>query len=442
MNTSLLFSKNQRDGLPFYGKLRVTKQPNFPGKAIHVTFCHHAGYSSIGRAPAGAGGEDVDFPDADISELLDMLSQVPEFRAKKGREYDLSFILAVCVVATLAGAKNSREITTVASGICQCQLMMMGSRWDYFRNCYRCPRRTTIWSVLANIDAAELDRITGKWLLAQARKTNGEDGEVEWVIAIDGKIMRGSWTDENDQVTLFSAMLQDKGVTIAQVRVPDGTNEITQVKALAKQADIREGESALVTLDAAHCNKDTAEFIGGKPDWDYLITVKTDKPALYGKVAEILAPLLGNDPDNVMNQRGRGVDKTWSCWVSDAKGVDFPHISQVACICREVYSVTGEKLTKDVALMVTSRNAGRMKAADLNKHAREHWGIENKKHYIRDTVYREDDNQSWKGSVPQALASFRNFATSLFAMKEVKNIKEATETVHMDRHLAFRFMTT
>jgi hypothetical protein len=27
-------------------------------------------------------------------------------------------------------------------------------------------------------------------------------------------------------------------------------------------------------------------------------------------------------------------------------------------------------------------------------------------------------------------------------MKEVKNIKEATEIVHMDRHLAFRFMTT
>ena len=119
-----------------------------------------------------------------------------------------------------------------------------------------------------------------------------------------------------------------------------------------------------------------------------------------------------------------------------AGGVNFPHISQVACICREVCSVTGEKLAKDVAVLVTSRNAEKMKAADLNKHAREHWGIENKKHYIRDTVYREDDNQSWKGGGPQALASFRNFSTSLFAMKGVKNIKEATEIIHMDRHLA------
>ena len=45
-------------------------------------------------------------------------------------------------------------------------------------------------------------------------------------------------------------------------------------------------------------------------------------------------------------------------------------------------------------------------------------------------------------SGPQALASFRNFSTSLFAMKEVGNIKEATEIIHMDRHLAFRYIAT
>jgi hypothetical protein len=99
-------------------------------------------------------------------------------------------------------------------------------------------------------------------------------------------------------------------------------------------------------------------------------------------------------------------------------------------------------LTKDVALMVTSRCAERMTAADLGKHARGHWGIENKKHYIRDTVYREDGNQTWRGNGPQSLASFRNFATSLFALKGIKNVKEATEVVHMDRHAAFDYMTT
>ena len=35
-----------------------------------------------------------------------------------------------------------------------------------------------------------------------------------------------------------------------------------------------------------------------------------------------------------------------------------------------------------------------MSAKDTNGHTREHWGIENKSHYTRDTVYREDQNQS------------------------------------------------
>lgn len=71
-----------------------------------MTFCYHTCYSSIRRAPARVSDDYVNFPDADISELLDMLRWVPEFRAERAREYDLSFILAVCVVATLAGRRT------------------------------------------------------------------------------------------------------------------------------------------------------------------------------------------------------------------------------------------------------------------------------------------------------------------------------------------------
>ena len=69
---------------------------------------------------------------------------------------------------------------------------------------------------MTRVDAGELDTITGAWLLSQARKYRGEDGETEWVIAVDGKVMRGAWTDENDKVTLFSAMLHDEGLTVAR----------------------------------------------------------------------------------------------------------------------------------------------------------------------------------------------------------------------------------
>jgi predicted transposase YbfD/YdcC len=407
-----------------------------------VSFCHHACRSSIRDSGAVQGVHGEEFREADISELMGMLAEIPEFRGVKGREYTLSFILAVCVVATLAGARNYREIATVAGMISQHQLRLMAAEWDYFGNRYRHPRQTLIWTVLTRIDAAALDRITGTWLLAQARKYREEDGGIKWVIAIDGKVMRGAWTDENDQVTLFSAMLQEEALTIAQVRVPDGTNEITQVKALATEVGIQDGETVLATLDAAHCNKETAKFIGGKPGWNYLITVKTDKPTLYRKATAKIRPLLARDPDDVMTDRSHGVIKKWSCWITEAGDIDFPHISQVACICREVHSLTGEKISKDIAIQVTSATREEMVAADMNKHTREHWGIENRSHYTRDTVYREDQNQSWKGNGPRALASLRNFATGLLRMKNVESIKEATEMIHMDRMLALHYMTT
>jgi predicted transposase YbfD/YdcC len=130
------------------------------------------------------------------------------------------------------------------------------------------------------------------------------------------------------------------------------------------------------------------------------------------------------------------------CWITDAGEIEFPHISQVACICREVRSLTGEKISKDVTIHVTSADQEAMSAQGMNRYTRKHWGIENKSHYTRDTVYREDHTQSWTGSGPHALASLRNFATGLLRMKNVRSIKEATEMVHMDRMLALQYMTT
>ena len=106
------------------------------------------------------------------------------------------------------------------SGRAQSLLRKLGAEWSWFRLRYKQPSKSTIRSVLTRIDAAELDMITCAWLFAQARKS----GNDEWEIAVDGKVMRGAWTDENDKVTLFSAMLHRQAVTIAQLRVPDGTN--------------------------------------------------------------------------------------------------------------------------------------------------------------------------------------------------------------------------
>lgn len=371
-----------------------------------------------------------------------MLGSVPDFRDARGCRYGLAFILAVCVIASLAGAENYREIASVAAAVSQPALCALGAEWNYFTLRHEYPRKTTIWNALTGIDAGELDRVTGEWLLSQAARDREDDGSFKWVIALDGKVMKGAWTDENDQFTLFSAVLHREAVTIAQVMVPADTKETTQVKALAGKCAVPEGERVLATLDAGHANKKTTALIGEKEGWDYLITVKQDKKALYRKAKETIIPFLSGPPGDIMTAAGRGRTRTWSCWTADAGETEFPYLRQVACILRESFNSKGEKTSKETALKVTSAGKEELTAADLNRHSRNHWAIENKSHWIRDTAYREDHNQSYTGNGPQALASLRNLANSLLRLKGTEKIRETTQAIHMDRDLALTYMTT
>ncbi|MBV9205605.1 MAG: hypothetical protein JO037_09435, partial [Actinobacteria bacterium] len=71
------------------------------------------------------------------------------------------------------------------------------------------------------------------WLraLAAAGKLDG----LLTAIAIDGKWLHGV---ADGQVKLFAAMLHEDKVMIAQHRIPDDTNEITQVKQLLTEVDL------------------------------------------------------------------------------------------------------------------------------------------------------------------------------------------------------------
>jgi predicted transposase YbfD/YdcC len=375
---------------------------------------------------------------ADISGLLGMLASIPDPRSPQGKQYPLGFMLAVCTVAMLAGAKNYTEIARHAADMPQSLLRKLGAKWSWFRFRYQWPGKSAIWNVLTRIDAAMLDQVTGAWLSVQARK----DKEGEWAIALDGKVIRGAWTDENDKVTMFSAMLHDEAVTIAQVRVPDGTNEITQAETLLDTAGIPEGESVLVTIDAAHTQRETAEYIGARAGWNYLMTVKGNQPTLQRQVFGKILPLLSGVPHCIMEEHSRGRIKKWSCWITGADGIDFPYAAQSACIRREIFEISGDRISKENAFILTSGKAWEMTAAEVSQGARRHWGIENKSHYVRDTVYREDHGQAWAGEGPQALASLRNLAIGLFRMKNTDSIKETTEWVCRDRMRALQFMTT
>src|SRR5215207_6871904 len=296
---------------------------------------------------AGAAGDECD-----ISGLLEMLDTVTDPRSPRGRIYRLSFLLAAAFVAVLAGAKNFYAIERQIRDLSPSLLAKLGGTWCYFRWGYRFPGEKTIRMLLNEVDADELDRLFGEWLFRNAH-SDGVGSVL--ALAIDGKVMRGAWTDENEKFTLFSAMIHDVGVTVAQVAVPADTNEITQVENLLETLPVGQERSVVVTMDAAHTQRDTAEYLAGKRGFDYVVTIKGNQPTLQESIVMAPAPVVrAQDPEHDVTERGHGRINRWRTWTAGSGEIDFPHLERIACLRRDTYDLDGTWTSKEFALSGTN----------------------------------------------------------------------------------------
>lgn len=347
-------------------------------------------------------------------------------------------MLAASLIAILGGAAYFRQIADQVADFPEELLRKLGGRWCYFLGRFRTPCDRTFRRVFECVDVERLETEVGAWLRKRAHRE--DDGALR--LAIDGKVLRGVWTDENERFTLFSAMIHREGVTIAQVKVPPDTNEITQVKALLDPVATREGERVIVTMDAAHTQHETAKYITGARGFDYIMTVKGNQPTLRGAIAAKTLPRVKNAPDHTVRERSHGHIKTWETWIADADDINFPHAKQTACIRRRTYDLDGQKTRQEYALIVTSLSTTGTAAAELNDHVRNHWGIENKSHYVRDTVWHEDAQHINNGTAPHVKATLTNAANSLLRLHGHADIKRTTEWISRDPLRALPLLVT
>ena len=187
---------------------------------------------------------------------MEVLALVPDPRGRRGRRYQLTFVLAVAAACALAGARNFREAGDHAADLPQEVLARLGGRRHPLAGKIIAPSETRIRTLVHAIGADLLDDLIGGWLRGLAG--GGRlDEEALTAIAIDGKWLCGVL---DGRVKLFAAMLHQDKTVIAQVRVPDDTTETTQVRELLDAVDLR---NAVVTADAAHACRETAQYIAG-----------------------------------------------------------------------------------------------------------------------------------------------------------------------------------
>jgi hypothetical protein len=182
-----------------------------------------------------------------VSALRELFGALADPRSPRGIRHELAAILTITVLAALAGGRNFRELGDRAKELPQDLLAAAGARASRRRG-RLAPSTATIRRVVHDVDAQHADALVGTWLaacVAAARsRTQAAAAEPAWLdgLALDGKTVRHSATPDGiGDVRLFSALLHDEQVVIAQIAVPHDTTEVTCVPAPGSGRPDRQG---------------------------------------------------------------------------------------------------------------------------------------------------------------------------------------------------------
>lgn len=199
-----------------------------------------------------------------LTTLIDIFAQLPDARRRAGQRHRLDTVLACAALGGLAGARTLADLAAVAGALPQTHLRALRA-WQNKRTGRReAPSETTFQRTLSQVDAAHLDRLLGAWL--------GKTGAPLDHIAVDGKALRGT-----AGLHLFSAFGVARECVVAQIAIPEKTNEIPMLRELLQDVPI---QGALVSADALHTQSDTARHLVQQRGADYLLTVKNNQPTL------------------------------------------------------------------------------------------------------------------------------------------------------------------
>jgi predicted transposase YbfD/YdcC len=365
---------------------------------------------------------------AQCGDLLERFLLVDDGRSDVGRIHPVAVVLTLAAAAVVGGM---RSFTAIAGWVADTPAWLLQRLYARCGMPAAVPSKATIWRVVTNADAALVDTVVGGWLAEQAGIDSGRAGAVpvpegedggrpRTVVAVDGKRVRGAADAEGNAPHLLAAATHGQGLVLAQTDVHHKTNEIPMFAPLLDGIDIT---GMLITADCLHTQRAHARYLHGRGA-HFLFCIKDNQPRLFDAVDALAwadVPVAHTATD-----RGHGRIETRTMQVMPAPAdLPFPHVNQVFLVEREVTDLAGTPLSNVAILGVTSLTAQHGTPALLAQAVRGQWGIESL-HWIRDTVYREDDSRVRTKSGPRVMAALRNLAIGALRLSGRTDIAEAT----------------
>ena len=385
--------------------------------------------SSFPRLPFAS----VSLPDdPDLVPLFSLLDSIEDPRRDHLKVYSLSQVLALVVIGMLAECENWVEIADFA----RLRQEWLASHGLFVNGT---PSHDTLGRIFRLLDATVFARFFATWAQQVV-------GPIVGVLAIDGKTSRASGDgDLSKPIHTVSVWSSETGLTLAQVATAEKSNEIT---AIPQVLDLVSVKGCTVTIDAMGCKKDIAEKIchGGG---NYLLQVKRNQPGTLNDITDFFthADQCGwkeieyttCTTVELKNRRGRNEIRTaWACpvrgpWMDSHQWTD---LHQVVRIRRE--QTRNKKTTIEDHYYITSDHRD---ATHQLSCARQHWGIENRCHWVLDVAFNEDRSRVRKNHAAHNLVTIRRFVLNLLRLEPSdKGIKRRRKIAGWDHNYLIQLL--
>jgi predicted transposase YbfD/YdcC len=334
--------------------------------------------------------------------ITDVFADLPDPRREtENKRHSLVDILTLAVCAVIGGAQTWDAIAEYAV-----------TKEPFFRRFLELPNGIpspdTFSRVFARLDPKAFAQRFGRWMAQACRAT----GLIP--VAVDGKSSRqAKRATATGCLHTVSAWATQGRLTLGQVAVPEGSNEVAVIPDLLETLDLA---GAIVTIDAAGCQKENARIIRGGGG-HYLLCAKANQPALLRaaeaafRQAEITGYELVSFDHHAESDEGHGRREGRSVAVIyDPVGMPegWPDIKAVVSVVRQ--REVGGVSTTTSHYYISSHGGTALELAGL---IRGHWGIENGLHWVLDVVFHEDQSRIKEGHAGENLGLLRRVAVAL-----------------------------
>ncbi len=341
---------------------------------------------------------------------LKYFAELTDPRVERNREHLLEEILLIAIAAVLSGAESWNEIAEYGE-----------DKLEWLKTFLTLPggipSHDTFNRVFQALDPEEMERGFVAWVSSIARLTAGA------VVAIDGKSLCG--TREQGKKTLVhmvSAWAETNGLVLAQHKVDEKSNEITAIPKLLAALELA---GAVVTIDAMGCQRQIASQIVAQQA-DYVLAVKENQPGLLADIKDSFQMLAADAvAEEVDCGHGRVERRTCSV-VADLSLLERPFewasLQGLVRIQSERYHKASGKTEREIRYYVTSLEPD---ARRLNAIIRQHWGIENKLHWVLDVDFDEDLCRKRAGNSAENFSVLKRIALNI--LKQDKSSKRSNK---------------